>query len=331
MKVYVPQLNKQGIGGGNTFVANFRKHTSLELTDESRRTEVMFVPNPMWAERADFEESKKVGRKIVLRLDNIPEDWNNRGTAISKLKDFILMSDVLVFQSEWSKGKYWEFMEANNLMRPGRALLMVIHNGVDTEMYTPSGENISDPSYPKILYVKSSRNENKRYPEAMEIFRRYWYQNQKSKLYLVGQFADDIRQYNFGFYNGENYQYLGMQANEMMPTIYRSADVLLFPAYADCAPNTVLEAMACGVVPVIHSYGGAIEYMERIRSFPNLPKNYDEEFYLGWLSDRGSSSGDYTAMINSSLGIDRQAIREHVVKNFDIRDCVKKYEEVIRG
>jgi glycosyltransferase involved in cell wall biosynthesis len=318
MRVYVPNLNKEGIGGGNTFIANFRKHTQLELTDDSRVAQAMFVPNPMWAERSDFEHAKQDGIPVILRLDNIPEDWNNRGTAITKLTDFINASDVLIYQSEWARVKYEQF--CNNRARTidlSTKKQVVIHNGVDTELFTPEGPTLQKEEFsPKILFVKSSRNENKRYPEAMETFRRYHAANPRSKLYLVGQFADDYHKYNFGFYNGEHYEYLGMPSHEAMPIVYRSCDVLLFPAYADCAPNVVLEAMACGVVPVIHGYGGGAEF---------LANNSADK--LGQFID---TSNKYPGnSITSALGVTRPWLREHVLANFDIRDCVKKYEEVI--
>jgi glycosyltransferase involved in cell wall biosynthesis len=314
MLVYVPNLNKGGMGGGPTFVENFRKHTTLELTQTHGHWEAMFVPNPMWAERADFELAKQMGIPIILRLDNIPEDWNNRGSAISKLKDYIAWSNVIIYQSRWSAEKYREFIVANNIKSP--PLFYIIHNGADTELFTPSGDNIVDNTHPKILYVKSGRNENKRYPEAMEMFRRVYAHNNRAKLYLVGQFADDYHKYNFGFYNGENYQYLGIQPHEQMPMIYRSADILFFPAYADAAPNTVLEAMSCGVVPIIHPYGGGVEF---------IGGSIDENEH-----SYGVEINDNYDYILQALSRDRESIREHIVKNFDIRDCVKKYEQVIR-
>lgn len=314
MRVYVPKLNKEGMGGGNTFVRNLRKHTTLELTDQSKDAEVMFVANPMWAEREDFEESRRVGRKVVLRLDNIPEDWNNRGTAISKLKDFIVMSDVLIYQSDWSSQKYTEFCESNGINLVNQEARLIF-NGVDTEIFKPEGDTLAPRGNPTILYVKSSRNENKRYPEAMEIYRRYWQANNRAALLLAGQFAEDIRQYNFGFYNGENYQYLGVQPPEVMAAMYRSADVLLFPAYADCAPNVVLEAMACGCVPIIHTYGGAVEFT----------------CGMDYAVDINGFGPDYERMMKLALSKEKEAVSGWVAERFNIRDMVKQYERVIYG
>lgn len=315
MRVYVPKLNKEGVGGGNTFIANYRKKTSHQLVDTIDGAEIMFVANPMWGEREDFAKANELKISIVLKTDNIPEDWNNRGTAIPKLRDFINQAETIIYQSNWAKGKYDEFISSNKLRCP--LFHYVIHNGVDTDVFTPSGSNLKIDGSPRILFIKSSRNENKRYPEVMEIFRRYWQTNKKAKLLLVGNFADDYHRYNFGFYNGENYQYLGAVSPEAMPTVYRSADIFLFPAYADCAPNVVLEAMACGVVPIIHPYGGGYEFIDPPQ----------EKYGV----DLTEFQGEYKQMVDQALRIDRSAIREHIVSNFNLDKMVKQYDEVLNG
>lgn len=306
MKLYIPKTAKADIGGGITFLKNFIAQAAkfgLEVThDGIADYDLLFVANPMHAERIDFSDAKAKGKPIVLRTDNIPEDWNNRGTAISKLRDFIGMADRIIYQSRWAKEKYLEF---------GAGEGKVIHNGVDCLLHTPSGEQIADTAYPRLLYVKSSRNENKRYPEAMEMFRRYWQTNKKSKLFLVGKFADDLHKYNFGFYNGENYQYLGIFPPEQMPMIYRSAEVLLFPAYADCFPNCVLEAMSCGVVPIIHPYGGAAEMIQ------------SEDGTYGRFLDYVLEPNE---VIEEALAeVDRVEMRKHIVDNFSIEKMMEAY------
>lgn len=330
IKAFVPKLHKEGFGGGNSFVANMMRNSSeFVLTDDISEADMMFVANPMWAEREDFENAKERGLKIVIRLDNIPEDWNNRGTAISKLKDFIAASDFLVYQSKWAKEKYEEFITCNTIETEAKS--MVIYNGVDTDLFTPDGAQIRDDSnsYPRILFIKSSRNENKRYPEAMEIYRRYWFHHRNAKLYLVGQFADDYHKYNFGFYNGERFEYLGIQPFEVMPTIYRSTDIMLFPAYADCSPNVVAEAMSCGLSVMIHPYGGGYEFLPN----PKYTGSGALNRHIGMLGTTlyGYEEYDPITAIKHTLTIDREQIRNHMVDNFNVKDSITKYAEVFNG
>lgn len=314
MKICVPNLNKEGFGGGWTFLSNFRRalealgHQFVDR-DQMGEADVMFVGNPMWAERSDFEEAKRLGKRVVLRLDNIPEDFNNRGTAISKLRDFIGLSDYLIYQSRWSYEKYREVFDVKEKESS------IIYNGVDTKMFSPDRPKlpgIAEVS-PVVLYVKSSRNENKRYPEAMEIWRRWWASEKKGVLLLVGKFADDFHRYNFGFYNGERYQYCGALDLDGMAMLYASSDVLLFPAYADAAPNVVLEAMASECTPIIHPYGGGIEFLGPLQSYGEL------------IHQEPVEEVNYVRLIEDALSHDKQAARQHVKENFSLDKMAKEY------
>ncbi len=323
MKICVPKLNKEGFGGGWTFMANLKKgmEQNHQFVDESGMSDsdVVFIPNPMWAERIDFENAKALGKRVALRLDNIPEDWNNRGTAISKLKDFIQMSDFLIFQSDWARGKYLEFIKLNNLIAAQQ--VATIQNSVDTDLFNPNGAKVKFSEGPVLLFVKSSRNENKRYPEVLELYRRYWaYCKERSKpeplLILVGQFSRETIEYNFGFYNGENFRYLGVMELDQLAPIYRSSDVLLFPCFADAAPNTVLEAMASGCVPIIHPYGGGAE------------------FFGPGENERGvimHGPGYHGGFIELALKKDKDAMVKYTQKNLNLKVMCDQYEKVMEG
>lgn len=239
-------------GGGVTFVKNIKQGMpDVDFVNEITMCDIMFVANPMMAERQDFEMAKDYKKPILLRLDNIPEDWNNRGTAISKLRDFTKWADKKVYQSEWSRQKYFEF---------GATGGVVIPNGVDTSVFKPDGNRMSDIDHPVITFVKSSRNENKRFPEALEMMRRWWAKERRGSFILQGIYDEDKRQYGFGFYNGEPYQFIPATSSlEVMAMIYRSSDLVLFPAFADCMPNVVLESMACGTPVLGNPYGGTGE------------------------------------------------------------------------
>lgn len=310
LRLYVPNLNKEGIGGGNTFISNYKKYTHYDLIENIDKVDKVFIVNPMWAERSDIESAKKNGLEIIMRLDNIPEDWNNRGTAISKLTDFIGAADKFIFQSQWAFSKYIEFDSfRHKKIKEGANNCKVILNGVDTQIFKPYNIKKNDDTV-TFIYVKSSRNENKRYPEALEAFRRYWYSNRNSKLLLIGAFADDIIKYNFGFYNGEDYRWLGPVKDKVaMADYYNQADVLLFPAFADCAPNVVLEATACGCFPIINPYGGAIEYVA-------------EDMYDIKLDDRAHSAW-------KSYRIYKKAISDYVANNFSMEKCAEAYDDFI--
>lgn len=47
---------------------------------------------------------------------------------------------------------------------------------------------------------------------------------------------------------------------ELIPKLYTMADIMLKPSYHEGSPLPVMEAMACGCVPVVSDCDGCLEY-----------------------------------------------------------------------
>lgn len=126
----------------------------------------------------------------------------------------------------------------------------VVANGVDTDRFTPDGpeSDLIDHDGPAILFV-GRLVEGKRPGDAV---RAASWLNEKmdAKLYLVG---DGPKCAELEKLAGENVEFLGQVPYEEMPSIYRSADVLLLPSRAEGLPRTVLESFASGV-PAVSSH-----------------------------------------------------------------------------
>lgn len=58
----------------------------------------------------------------------------------------------------------------------------------------------------------------------------------------------------------ESVSFVGRLDREVMASLYRTADVMLNPSLADNMPNSVLEALACGV-PVVSTNVGGVPYL----------------------------------------------------------------------
>jgi len=55
----------------------------------------------------------------------------------------------------------------------------------------------------------------------------------------------------------DHVDFLGQYTQEIAPSVYQSADAYIITKYLDPCPNTVLEAMACGL-PVLYSASGGV-------------------------------------------------------------------------
>lgn len=273
MKLFVSGHDTKAIGGGFSFTRNFVKaikKMDVWLVDSFIDADVVFITGPTNMERKDVEWCRAHNKAIVLRADNIPEDYRNRGTAISRLKDFSRMADVVVYQSKWALEYVSGLTGVDGT---------VILNGVDTDVFNAPAR---DPAIKnRYLYVRSSTNENKRWQEAKYYFRMEWLKNPDAFLTIVGNFGDYVKLYSIDFSNiyklglfDEPFQFLGqIQDAELMAEIYRQNNYLLAPYFNDACSNCVCEAIACGVdiMPCLSGMtGGTPELLSRPRDFIGL-------------------------------------------------------------
>lgn len=278
MKIYIPKYQgDMTIGGGWTFLRNFQKGMAryVEFVDDLNKADIFFIVSASMTDQEEVEEAKSKGRAIVFRVDNVPrKSRNKRGRIYDKMKRFGELADIIVFQSEWAR-EYAGYLT-------GTEHSMVINNGVDTDIFNLDDRTPS-PRNDRYLYVQFNRDENKRFPEAAYHFHFVSRKNPEAKLTLLGAFSPEMITADFDFFGKENIEYIAPTPDpEVMASIYKDNDILLFPAFADAAPNTVLEARACGLeVQLVNPIGGTHEMMGVVDiSLDRMCSEYDALFKL---------------------------------------------------
>lgn len=254
MKIHYANYDPTRLGGGWSFT----RALASQIPPEPYETaDVYFIPGASMVERADVIRAKADGKKIVLRVDNAIRNSRNRNTGMTRMYDFAQLADQVIYQSEWCREYLRPFLGKNGV---------VIGNGIDLEHFIVQGIN-SDT----ILYSRYSRDDTKNYEVARYWFTRYQQQHPSAKLYIVGNFGDDIRQGNFDFYAGERFHYIGVVGYDEMPSIYGMASKFLYTYYNDCYSNTLIEALCSGLEIVGDEYyrgtGGAKEIMETFNKY----------------------------------------------------------------
>ena len=150
--------------------------------------------------------------------------------------------------------------------------IAVVSNGIDTERFTPDGpeSELIETAGPVVLFV-GRFVEGKRPQLAVEAFAEVKESMPDAELYLCGEGplreALEERARALGVW--ESVTFLGQVPYEEMPSVYRSADVLVLPSRAEGVPRTIMEALSSGV-PVVSSdlpqvrsaFGETIAYVE---------------------------------------------------------------------
>lgn len=262
MKIYNPNISKQGIGGGWSFRANLEKalKDEVEFVNSWSECDIFLISSLTIVDKGEVHQAFKAGKKIVLRIDNMPRKSRNlRMTPHERLKEYAQMSKAIVYQSIWAKEWIGQSIGYDNKVK-------IIYNGVDTDIFKPIIKKPIQKFDKVFMYVQYNRDENKRMPEAFDIFTKEYLKHTETNvpfppmLWIVGRYSPELIEAGFDFWRGESFRYMGvMETPLQMANLMQQADVLLYPSYSDACPNTVIEAVCCGMDVWHHGHAGVGE------------------------------------------------------------------------
>lgn len=278
MKIYFEnQTNSAGIGGGWRFLENLIKvlKDKVEIVEDFKECDIFFVFGITAVDKGRVYEAHNLRKKIVLRLDNCPRmSRNKRQTPYERIREFGKLADLVVYQSNWAKEYTGYFVKNDNEV--------IINNGVDPSIFNTEGRQSDGKTY---LYINYNDNPNKRFDEAIYRFDMEWRQDNEKRLVIAGNVPRiylEYPEYNWDLTSKAQVDYAGiMNSPEEVANLMKTCDILLYPSAMEAYPNTLLEAMACGLEPkYLNLEGGTIEaYNNSIEAYNN--SIIKPEFELG--------------------------------------------------
>jgi len=279
MKILLANQSQQTLGGGWTFLRNFEKYAKrqgIEIIGKGGhryRDTIILISGATMIKREFIETAKHHGAKIVLRVDNIPRNSRNRNTGTSRLYDFAQLADLVIYQSDWAKNYIAPFLKKDG---------PVILNGADHEIFHPDGPKQPNDGQPQYLYVRYNRDETKEWHQVWYQY-QMWQRRQKyAHLWIVGNFSQELQQYNFDFYDNEKFRYIGvLDKPEDMAEYYRGADEFIYSYFNDACSNTLIEALLCGTEICLTGAGDSGAYRQIIETdLKKLTADYMTKHYL---------------------------------------------------
>ncbi len=242
MKIYIPNTSKQTIGGGWTFRNNIQKALKdrAHFVDNVKDCDVMLICGVTITNVGDVKWAKQQGKGIVFRVDNVPKkSRNKRQTPHERMKEIADLCDVVIYQSEWAKEYCFPLTGEGT----------IIYNGVDTKLFSPAKH--LQPNHNRYLFAYHGKSELKGFWIAHAYFQRMFREDSKAEFWFMNDFGRDLEELQnskFDFWNGEKYKHLPFaETPEQMAMVMKQCTHLIFPSVGDAAPNTVLEARACGL------------------------------------------------------------------------------------
>ena len=332
----VPRVD--GLAGPASFRLKFedglRTHNVDVTHDPSQPSDAILVLAgtrhliPLWKARSR-------GQRIVQRLDGINWVHKKRNTGLkhylrAEYGNFILsfirsrIASHIIYQSEFSR-KWWD-----DWYGATRVPSSVIHNGVDLNTYSPVKQDIA-PAFPpyKLLLVEGSLGGGYDMGLDNAIRLAEILQSKHSlqiELVVVGKITDEHRNLVESNTN-VSINWMGSVPRERIPEMDRSAHLLFSADLNAACPNSVVEALACGL-PVVSFDTGALNELVlddsgRVVPYGGNPWNIDPPDV--------ESLADAAMDILQDQPRFRKSAREQAEKNFGLERMTEKYLEILLG
>jgi glycosyltransferase involved in cell wall biosynthesis len=276
--------------------------------------------------------ARRSGTRVVQRLDGMNWIHRKRPTGLkhyirSEYGNFILsairthLADRIIYQSEFSR-QWWEREHGGT-----QATWKVVHNGVDLARYSPEGISEQPEDCFRILVVEGTIGSGYEMglQAGVQLCERLKFTHHREvELVVVGRVSAELQEYWIASTEIE-VSFTGQVPPEVIPEIDRSAHILYAADLNPACPNSVIEALACGL-PVAAFDTGAIPEIITGASGVIVPYGSDP-----WKLDPPDIDGLAVAAnkILDNQADYRQGARQRATEAFGLDQMVEGYLEAI--
>lgn len=207
------------------------------------------------------------GVRILQRLDGI--NWLHR-RRYSGFRHFLrseygnwilafirrFLADGIVYQSRFVR-EWW-----NRCYGVSERFQTVIYNGVDLQQFTPEGPHERPDDHWRLLVMEGrfSRSNALALENALSFARGLARTLQRPlELVIAGEVSVDLRRVMEQRASDVWITWKGVVASEAIPRLARSAHLFFSAELNPACPNTVIEALACGLPVVGFDTGALVE------------------------------------------------------------------------
>ena len=327
----VPRV--EGPGGVTSFRLKFEqglRARGLEVTNDSSEPADALLVLAGTRHLLELRNARRRGIRIVQRLDGI--NWIHRihwaGLRYSvraiygnRNLSFIRgrLADHVIYQSQFIK-HWWE-----DWYRSTRVPSSVILNAADLSRYTPNGLHERPSGHYRLLVVEGSLAGGLSYglfnaaSLASELSRKF-----RVELMIVGH-VDERTKHKMKDQSRFRIQFMDTVPREHVPWLMRSAHLLFSAEVNPPCPNSVIEALSCGL-PVIGFDTGSLSELVQDDAGRLVP--YGANPWKLETPDIPALAAAAAEVLDDQQHF-RTSARERAESVFDVENMVDEYLKVL--
>lgn len=209
----------------------------------------------------------------------------------------------------------------------------IIHNGVDLATFTPKGQETLPASHFRILVVEGSLRGGYELglESALQLTQTLEREHRLDVELCVAGMVSEVQRMRFAGRTQRPIHWLGVVANDKVPALNRAAHLLYSTDINAACPNSVIEALACGL-PVLAYDTGALKELVPVSAGRLVPYGGDP-----WQLDTpdapalAAAAAEMLTAPAAQQTTMRQAARAHAEAHLSLDQMVDAYLEALSG
>lgn len=238
-------------GGGNQFLESLKNYLSKNnsYAENIEEADVVIFNSHHGLSRVIRAKLKNPGKIFVHRLDNLMSIARGNGKEIDSLIAILnrKVADGTIFQSQWCRNRFYEYG-----IKSFDKYTATIHNAPDSFIFYPGDALSRIEKDRKFRLIATSWSDNPRKGFSLYSYLDENLNFDKYSMTFVGNSPVNFR----------SIKQIPALPSHQLAEILREHDIFISGSLNEACPNALIEAMHCGLVPVVINSGSHSELVQ---------------------------------------------------------------------